>query len=103
MSNSAERLEKLVGFDPVKRTPATRELFEEVVSDIRKEREQKAKEAAREQLVKAFELREKMHKVKKECDAQCAKFDKELGKLLSRLESGLSGAPAPAEDDQSEE
>jgi len=103
MSNSAERLEKLVGFDPVKKTPATRELFGEVVEEIRKERELKAKEAAREQLVKAFELREKMHKVKKECDAQCAKFDKELGKLLGRLESGLSGGPPPSDDDQAEE
>lgn len=97
MSSNSERLEKLCGFNPVKKPNATEELFQEVVSGLRKEREEKAKASAKEQLIKAIELQEKMYKVKKEFDNQTAKFEKELGKLLSRLESGLNGKPVNEE------
>lgn len=99
MSNNSERLEKLVGFDPVKKLSATGELLKSVVSDIKKEREEKAKTAAREKLVLAFDLREKMHKAEREFESQKAKFEKELGKLLNSLESNLSGSPVPQEED----
>ena len=97
-SSNAERLNRLVGFDPTKKMNATEELFAEVVDELRKEREVKAKEAAKEQLSKAVELREKMDKVRKEFEGQTAKFEKELGKLLSRLEAGLRGGK-PASDE----
>ena len=100
-SSNSERLEKLCGFDPTKKLNATGELLAEVAKELREERETKAKASAREQLKKAVELREKMHNARKEFEGQCAKFDKELGNLLGRLESGLRGTQ-PAEDKQTE-
>ena len=96
-SPSAERLEKLIGFDATKRLNVTKELFGELVDDIKKERLEKAKVAAREQLVKAIELREQMVKVEKEFENHRRKFEKELGKLLSGLEASLNGQPIPEE------
>ena len=96
MSDNAGRLEDLIGFDASKPSNLTNDLFQEVLSDIKKERFDTAKKAAREQLVKAVELREKMVKIEREFNGQKAKFEKELGKLLSRLESSLGGRePAP--------
>lgn len=96
--SNAKRLADLCGFDPVKKPTASHELFAEVLGDIRKEREEKAKVAAREQLTKAIELSEKMDKVKREFEGQYAKFEKELGKMLNRLESSLSGKPVVEEE-----
>ena len=100
MSNNYERLEKLCGFDPTKKLNATGKLLEEVAKELREEREAKAKESARDQLRKAVELREKMHNVRREFEGQTAKFDKELGQLLSRLEVGLRGVQ-PVEKEES--
>jgi len=95
--SNSERLEKLCGFDPAKKLNATGKLLEEVVADIRAEREEEAKKAAREQLTKAMGLREQMAKARREFDSQQSKFEKELGKLLNRLEAGFRGEPAPEE------
>lgn len=99
MSSNSERLEKLVDFDVTRRPTLTRDLFQEIVGDLKKERYEKAKTAAREQLVKAIELREKMHKVKREFEAQEKKFEKELGKLLNSVEASLEGSNVPPETD----
>ena len=96
--NTAERLEKLVGFDAAKHPSVTREVFQEVLEDLQKERAEKAKVAATEQIRKALELREKMVKAEREFNKQKEKFDKELGKLLSRLENQLGGGSAEEED-----
>jgi len=103
MADNTERLEKLIGFDAAKRQGVTQELFQEVLGEVKKERFEKAKGAAREQLLKAIELREKMYNIEKEFSAQRKKFDKELGKLLGRLESSLGGQPEPQEDEEASE
>lgn len=100
--NSAERLEKLIGFDAAKRLNVTKELFGELVDDIKKERLEKAKISAREQLVKAIELREQMVKVEKEFENNRRKFEKELGKLLNSLEASLNGQQPPTEEEPQE-
>ena len=101
-ASSSERLEKLCGFDPAKKLNATGELLKEVVADLRSKREEAAKEAAKEQLVQAMSLREKMHKARQEFDRQQSKFEKELGKLLNRLEAGIRDEQAPTEEDEQE-
>ena len=98
MSDVVSRLTALAGFDPAKQPTTTKEIFAEVVADIHKERAERAKVAAREQLLKAFELREKMSKVEREFLSQKAKFDKELGKMLNRLEASLQGRPPPTDE-----
>lgn len=42
------------------------------------------------------------HKVRREFESQTKKFDKELGKLLNRLEAGLRGEAPPAKDAEEE-
>lgn len=100
--NNTERLEKLCGFDPAKPLNANGSLLAEVIKELREEREEKAKVSAKEQLGKAVGLREKMIKVKREFESQTSKFDKELGKLLNRLEAGLRGEAPPTEDTETE-
>lgn len=100
--SNSERLEKLCGFDPTKKLNATGSLLAEVAKELCEEREAKAKDSAREQLRKAVELREKMYNVRREFEGQTAKFEKELGNLLSRLEAGLRGGQ-PAKDEPASE
>jgi len=104
MSSNSERLKNLVDFDVTKKPTLTQELFQEVVGDLKKDRYEKAKTSAREQLTKAIELREKMHRVKKEFEAQEKKFEKELGNLLNSVESSLerTSSAAPTEATASE-
>jgi len=100
----AERLATLVGFDPAKRGSLSDELFKEVLEDLTEERVKKAKEAAKEQLEKAVKLREDFDKAEKSFDSQKKKFNKELGKLLNKIESQLKGeAPKDESDDSSGE
>ncbi len=91
MADNAARLTELLKFDPVKRPNPTKELLEEVLSELQKDRDAKAKEAARVQLTEAIKLREDMHKVKSEFEKQYRKFDDQLGKILNTLENSLRG------------
>ena len=103
MSNSSERLESVLGFDPAKPQGVTGDLLKEVVGEIQKERLAKAKVAAKEQIVKAMELRERMYKSKKEFDNQFAKFEKELGKMMNKLESSLNGGRVETQEPQEDQ
>ena len=102
-TNNAERLENLLGFDAAKPESVTKGLLDEVVGEIQEERKKKAKVAAKEQVVKLMDQREKMYKAKKQFDGEFGKFEKEFGKMLNRLEGTLRGGPAPEETDTSED
>ena len=91
------RLAELLKFDPSKRPSPTKALLEEVLSDLQKERDVKAKDAARVQLTEAIKLREEMHKVRSEFEKQYRKFDDQLGKILNALENSLRGRPTQEE------
>jgi hypothetical protein len=98
-----ERLKNLVGFDPVRQPRLTNEIFREVMEEINATRAEKARSRARELLEKAFLLREQMAKARSDFERQEAKFDKELGKILSRLESEIHGSNSPAEEEPEKE
>lgn len=98
--DTGERLEKLVGFDAAKHPSITNEVFKEVLADLHKERAEKAKAQATEQIRKALELREKMVKAEREFNKQKQKFDQELGKLLNRLEAQLNGSGGAEEQEE---
>lgn len=102
MSNT-DRLEKLLGFDAAKPQSITEGILKEVVGELEEQRVEEAKAAAKEQVSKAIELRRKMHKAKREFDSQFAKFEKELGKMMNRLEAGLRGESASEESGDSAE
>lgn len=103
MANSTERLTNLVGFDPAQHPKVTDEIFKEVMQDINEARAEKAKEKARGLLEQAFELRGQMAKARSEFERQEKKFEKELGKILNRLESELRGATLAPETQDGEE
>jgi hypothetical protein len=91
--DNTKRLTDLVGFDPAKKPSASETLFKEVLADIQKERDAKAREVVRTQLAEAIRLREEMHKAESEFNKQKQKFDSQLGKLLNSLENSLRGRP----------
>ena len=100
----SERLKEMVKFDPSKPTGLSEELFAEVLEDVTKERIEEAKTEAKGLLEKALKLREDFGKAKKDFARQEKKFNKELGKLLNKVEAKLRGeAPKDESDDDSSE
>lgn len=97
--DNSSKLQDLLKFDAAKRHPLTNELFGEVVKEITEERVKASKVQAKEALTKAMDLRAQMHKAQKDFNNQQQKFEKELGKILSQVQSMLSGKePEPEEE-----
>jgi hypothetical protein len=90
-ATNSEKLASLLEFDAAKRPTLTQELFGEVVKEIKEERAKDAKAKAKEQLVKAMQLREQMSKAEKDFNGQKQKMEKELGKVLNQIQGILSG------------
>jgi DNA replication protein DnaD len=88
---NGERLQEMLGFDPVGKAGLTQDLFSEVVKEIQEERTKEAKAKAKEYLIKAMQLREQMEKAKRDFDTQYKKFEKELGKVLNQIQGILTG------------
>ena len=99
---SSDKLQELLGFDAAKKGTLTSELFGEVVKEIQEERAKKAKEQAKEHLVKAMALREQMEKARKDFEGQAKKFDKELGKVLNQIQGILTGRNPDEEKEEKE-
>ena len=97
--NNRERLSSMVGFDPAKHPQVTDDVFKKVMKDIKEERAEKAAEKAKGLLEQAFALSGQMAKAASDFKRQEKKFDKELGKLINRLESELKGGPPPVEEE----
>lgn len=100
--SNAEKLTTLLDFDPAKRPSLTQELFGEVVKEIKEERAKEAKVKAKEQLVKAMQIRESMAKAEKDFNGQKQKMEKELGKVLNQIQGILSGK-CPEENQEGKE
>jgi vacuolar-type H+-ATPase subunit I/STV1 len=88
---NAEKLQKMLGFDPDKKTNITQDALSEAVKEINEERIKEVKARAKELLIKAMQLREQKVKLDREYNQQSGKFDKELGKILKQIEGALSG------------
>lgn len=88
---NADKLATLLEFDAAKHPTLTQELFGEVVKEIREERVKGAKIKAKEQLVKAMQLREQMSKAVKDFNGQQQKMERELGKILNQIQGILNG------------
>jgi NTP pyrophosphatase (non-canonical NTP hydrolase) len=91
-TSNIDRLRNMVSFDPTKQPKCSTDLFQEIVGEIQKERNEKAREKASGLLRRALEVAEGMAKLDREYNANKAKFDKELGKLLNQL--GQQGGQA---------
>jgi hypothetical protein len=94
----------MLKFDAAKRPTLTQELFGEVVKEIQEERAKDAKAKAKEQLVKAMQIREHMAKAEKDFSSQKQKMEKELGKILNQIQGILSGkCPEESQECEKEE
>lgn len=103
MADSTERLKEMLGFDPAAYSAPPNGVFAEALKELQEQRIKVAKEKAKEQLSKAIELREKMAVAKREYQNQEKKFEKELVKLLNRLEAMAKGDPPPEEGQENKD
>lgn len=94
MSTSVERLTKVLGFDPARSSGGS--VFQEAMEEVNKKRVEANKARAIALIEQAVELRHKMDEAQRQFNAQTKKFEKELGKLVSRIE-GLAGGKSPAQ------
>lgn len=80
------------------------DILSEALDEISKERADKRKEAAKELIRKALDLKEQKDKNKKEFEGKDKKWEKELGKVMSRLERMAQGKSLDADggEDDSE-
>lgn len=94
MATTAERLESLLGFDPGKGSGPGAKVLREAVEEIQKAQAEEKKGQAKELVQKAMEIRGKMVAAERRFNSEVKKMDKELGKLLNRIESMAAGKPA---------
>jgi hypothetical protein len=98
--NSAERLQEMLGFDAARKGNLSQEVLGEALKEIQEERAKEGKVKAKEQLVKAMQIREQMDKASKEFNKQQQKMDKELCKILSQIEGNLRGQAVCDEEEE---
>lgn len=94
MSTSVDRLTKVLGFDPAKSGGGG--VFQEAMEEVNKKRADAYKAKAVALIEQAMDLRQKMDDAERQFNAQKKKFEKELGKLVNRIE-GLAGGKSPAQ------
>lgn len=97
---SAERLQEMLGFDAARKGSLTQEVLGEALKEIKEEKAKEGKVRAKEQLLKAMQIREQMDKAAKEFNKQQQKMDKELCKILNQIEGNLKGQPVCEEDEE---
>lgn len=91
MSNAAEKLNEILGFDPSKSDNITKDAFIDVVKELQIEKMHAVKVKAKELLKKAMELKVNKDKADKEYKKQSDKFEKELGTLLRNISNMTNG------------
>lgn len=101
-ADNVKRLVERMGFDPAARPSASEGLFKEVLDELQKERDLKAKAALKTQLEEAVKLREEMRRIDNEYKKQSSNFNKQLGKLLNSLEGSLRGRQHTEEPSEGE-
>ena len=93
-----DTLTTLLGFDPGKSPSPTAALMQEVMAEVKKERDDKAKMRAKELLTKAITLREEFAKADRAYNDAKGKFQKEIGKILSTIEKHVKGEDVGGEE-----
>ncbi len=102
-SNGDRLVSMLDGMNPAKQGSITKELFADVIKEIKEEKGKEAKAKAKEHLLKSIELVQKMEKLRKEFDGQYRKMDKELGKLMGQINGMLAGKSLEEIEDEAKE
>jgi hypothetical protein len=97
-----QRLEDLLGHNPSKELTGG-DILQEAMKEIKEERAKEAKVKAKDMLSKAIELHRSITKADQEWRSKIAKFNKELGKVLNKLESFGQGQPVVEEQTEPEQ
>jgi hypothetical protein len=97
---NVQKLSKMLGFNPDKKSNITQDALTEAVKEINEERIKEVKVKAKDLLIKAMQLREQKVKLDRDYAGQSKKFDKELGKILKQIEGALSGKTAEEIDEE---
>lgn len=90
LGKNAQELTNVLQFDPTTEV-VNSGVMADALKEITEERNQRIKAKAKEQLLKAMELQDKMKKLKKQYDTEMAKFDKELGKIMRNIKGAMEG------------
>ncbi len=93
-----QRISSLLGFDPAQSAGGTGDALAAAVAEVKAERRAEALVKAKELVKKAMDLRVKQDKLKREFQAQDAKFEKELGNLLNTLQKMSDGSADTTEE-----
>jgi uncharacterized membrane protein (UPF0182 family) len=88
MATNTERLDDL--FKPHAQKV---DILKEALREVSEEQAEKKKAAAKELVVKALDLKKQMDDAEKQFNAQKKKWDKELGKVINRLQNMAQGKP----------
>lgn len=86
-----ERIEKVIGFDPIKNNP-TRAIFESVLLEVQEEENELKRAKAKEVYKKVLEARRTQHKVDQEYQKVAREFEKTINKLLSSIAYTAGGS-----------
>lgn len=87
---NTDRLVKILGYDPA-RSHSGPTVFSEALKELQEESDKQTKAQAKELIGKAVELRKKMNERVRSVNSEIKKFDKELGKLLNKIEAFSKG------------
>lgn len=86
-----ERLTRILGYDPVKQHGGPN-VFGEALKELQEESDKQVKEQAKGLLAAAIDLRKKMNERQRTVQSEVKKFDKELGKVLNKIEAFSKGS-----------
>ena len=92
--NFAE-LSSLLGFNPSNNQAPTKDILTKVMDTIREERSKAAQAHAEKVLRQAMDLHQQAQAAQRRYEGERAKFNKELGKLVSTLKRMTAGQPEP--------
>lgn len=95
-----DQLSKTLGFDVTKTNRITSDALTQAAAELAEENLAKAKDKAKELLVKAQDLVGKMNEAEKKFRQEHGKAGKELAKLMGQINNVSQGKPAdePVED-----
>lgn len=89
-NRNVDRLAKILGYDPAgSHGGAT--VLTAALKEIQEEQDKATLATTKELVYKAMELRKQMKNKANQVNAELKKFDKELGKLLNRIEAFSKG------------
>ena len=78
------------------------DILNEALEEVSRERAEERKGKAKTLIRKAIELQDQMNAARKEFEGKSKKWDKELGKVMNRLENMAQGKPLDAGDEDAD-